>query len=683
MKWVYPEFLFALLVLVIPILIHLFHFRKYKTIYFSSIAFVKSVEQQQKNPRKLKHLLILLARILAFTCLVIAFAQPYFPNSNSSKKDIQLIGVYVDNSFSMSRIGGQGELLAQAKTLAESIVEKAPRNTQYVLFTNELSGNEKQTLTRVKFVDQVGKINYSPIYRSREEVLSFWNQWIEDAQKEGNIKTKPSLVFLSDFQKDKSNQSTKKFKLITSVSPLILNPQNTGNLYIDTLWFETPIQKMGSSQTLSIRVVNSGKEAIESAVVNVQIGKMKRDLFAELPAFGSDTLQLNYFNQEAGIVKGKVSINDKQMTQDDSFFFNYEVKKNSAVLIINGEDAVNNVGIVYGLDDFYKVKEISTNQASQENPEDYDLIVLNGLNQISSSLSTSLESVHQELGSILLIPGTNVSPTGWNASLEKLALPTINGIQTVGLSVQKLNIKDPFFQGIFEGKPDNISLPAVAKAYRLINNSKTLSSSLINYQNGSPFFVKSTGKGASYLFSTSLKQEFSTFTSNQLFSTLLLHVGNLSQRQNPYYLIIGSDGSYPLSNVATGDNPVHLKQGTIDYIPVLFTKNKRSYISVQGLEAIRILEAGNYDIQQEGKNKGIVSMNYNRLESQTAESTPEEIKTSFQQAGIQVNAIQDGSNWNSASLLEIGENYDIWIWFVFFAGIFVLCEMALLIFYKK
>ena len=73
MKWVYPEFLFALLVLVIPILIHLFHFRKYKTIYFSSIAFVKSVEQQQKNPRKIKHLLVLISRVLAFTCLVIAF----------------------------------------------------------------------------------------------------------------------------------------------------------------------------------------------------------------------------------------------------------------------------------------------------------------------------------------------------------------------------------------------------------------------------------------------------------------------------------------------------------------------------------------------------------------------------------------------------------------------------------
>ncbi len=409
----------------------------------------------------------------------------------------------------------------------------------------------------------------------------------------------------------------------------------------------------------------------------------KRDLFAELPANGSDTVQLNYFNQDAGIAKGKISINDKQMTQDDSFFFNYEVKKSSSVLIINGEDAVENVGIVFGLDDFYKIKEVSTNQASQENLESIDLVVLNGLNQIPSKLTTELAAYYEEQGSILLVPGTNISPTGWNALLEKLSLPAINGTQTVGLGIQKLNIKDPFFQGIFEGRPENISLPAVAKAYRLMNNSKTLSSNLINYQNGTPFFVKSTGKNNSYLFSTSLKQEFSTFTSNQLFSTLLLHVGNLSQRQNPYYLIIGSDGSYPLNINSSSENPVHLKQGQVDYIPVIFTKNKRSYLSIQGLEAIRILEAGNYSISQDNKPKGTLSMNYNRLESQTLESTQEEIKTAFEQAGIHVNAIQDGSNWNSASLLEIGENYDIWLWFVFFAGIFVLCEMALLIFYKK
>ena len=43
MKFLYPEFLWALTVLAIPILIHLFNFKRYKTLYFSSLNFIKHV----------------------------------------------------------------------------------------------------------------------------------------------------------------------------------------------------------------------------------------------------------------------------------------------------------------------------------------------------------------------------------------------------------------------------------------------------------------------------------------------------------------------------------------------------------------------------------------------------------------------------------------------------------------
>ncbi len=78
MKWVYPQFLFALAVLIIPLLIHLFHFKRYKTVYFSSLSFLKSIEQEQRSVRKLKRWLIFAARAFAFTFFVFAFAQPYF-----------------------------------------------------------------------------------------------------------------------------------------------------------------------------------------------------------------------------------------------------------------------------------------------------------------------------------------------------------------------------------------------------------------------------------------------------------------------------------------------------------------------------------------------------------------------------------------------------------------------------
>ena len=79
MKFLYPQFLWALFAIAIPIIIHLFNFRRFKRVYFSNVALLKQVDLETKKSSKVRHLLVLLARILAITCLVLAFAQPYFP----------------------------------------------------------------------------------------------------------------------------------------------------------------------------------------------------------------------------------------------------------------------------------------------------------------------------------------------------------------------------------------------------------------------------------------------------------------------------------------------------------------------------------------------------------------------------------------------------------------------------
>ena len=60
MRFVYPEFLWALSLLIVPVIIHLFSFRRYKTLYFSSLQFIQHVERQNKSTQKLKNLLILM-----------------------------------------------------------------------------------------------------------------------------------------------------------------------------------------------------------------------------------------------------------------------------------------------------------------------------------------------------------------------------------------------------------------------------------------------------------------------------------------------------------------------------------------------------------------------------------------------------------------------------------------------
>ena len=109
MRFEHPGVLWALLLLAIPIIIHLFHFKRFKTLYFSSLIFVKQIEQETKSVKKLKHLLILISRLLAFAALVLAFAKPYIPLSENTLQG-KTTAIYIDNSFSMTNLGSEGQL---------------------------------------------------------------------------------------------------------------------------------------------------------------------------------------------------------------------------------------------------------------------------------------------------------------------------------------------------------------------------------------------------------------------------------------------------------------------------------------------------------------------------------------------------------------------------------------------
>src|SRR5690349_7787683 len=101
MSFLYPTFLWALAALSIPIIIHLFNFRKTTRIYFSNTRFLKQVKEATTAKRRIKHYLILLSRLLALAFLVFAFAQPVIPAREKLTGNKNIV-LYLDNSLSMS-----------------------------------------------------------------------------------------------------------------------------------------------------------------------------------------------------------------------------------------------------------------------------------------------------------------------------------------------------------------------------------------------------------------------------------------------------------------------------------------------------------------------------------------------------------------------------------------------------
>src|SRR3989338_2054070 len=172
MKFLYPEFLWALSVLILPILIHLFNFKRYKTLYFSSLSFIRQVDQKTKSTQRLKHLLVLASRLLAFLFLVFAFAQPFFPNEETASDAKEaVLAFYIDNSFSMQARGAEGELLSQARENAREIIESAPMDTRFLIGTNEMSGSEERLLTKIEAFEKLDQIELSPLARDPGDIL--------------------------------------------------------------------------------------------------------------------------------------------------------------------------------------------------------------------------------------------------------------------------------------------------------------------------------------------------------------------------------------------------------------------------------------------------------------------------------------------------------------------------------
>ena len=132
-QFLHPEFLYALSLLAVPIVLHLFSLKRYKKVYFSNFNFLQSLQQQRKNSSRLKNLLLLLMRLLAHGAIVTAFACPYIAPRQTlvTPSEKNQVVIYADNSFSMSNTGTHSSLLEEAKKHLFDILNTYPAGTTF------------------------------------------------------------------------------------------------------------------------------------------------------------------------------------------------------------------------------------------------------------------------------------------------------------------------------------------------------------------------------------------------------------------------------------------------------------------------------------------------------------------------------------------------------------------------
>lgn len=677
MKFEHPGVLFAFLLLAIPIIIHLFNFRRYKNLYFSSLLFLKQIDEQTKSTQKLKHLLVLLMRVLAFSALILAFSQPYIPaEKNNSPTGAPVLAIYIDNSFSMSLKGTEGELLSEAREQARKMIQKADDETRILLATNEMSGIEQRLYTKNDALNRLDKITFSSQVRPAGEVITWMRESIAEENRSHDKIGTIQYIILSDFQKVSGSFSRLTEDKDNYYYPIQLVAQEQSNLSVDSIWFNDPNFKTGINNELNIKITNHGKQDLSNIELQLDINGTKRDVFVDIHAEQSIITPVNYSDYKPGIKRGLIKLNDKQLFFDDEYYFTYEVKAHTSVLIIDGKYAVSNISKVYNLDSYYQVQSVSETAFNNDFLKEKDLVVINGIQAISSGMESVLTSFVKEGGTLLVFPGEDADLNSYNIFLNKLKMPSLGSSQTEGLKVKNLQYNDLFFKGVFEKKPEQLNLPLQTKVYKTANTTQSNSVQLITLQNGMPLFVRSNSSQNIFLFCSSLTPAYGNFVSNALFSTIVLRSGELSQRRIPISLVIGQDGKFPVYKITASEKPLHLQNEEIDYIPVTERINQVQYISIAG-PASKNLKAGLYTITGE-QPLGTIALNYDRTESDIRTLTPDEIKNGLAEKGIQHVTFSSIKEGQSLSNIQLNRPTEYWRIFLVLALVFLLTEMLVI-----
>lgn len=640
MQFKHPELLWALLLLLIPIIVHLFQLRRFQTVAFTNVKFLKNVELQTRKSSQLKKWLTLFTRLLLITCIVLAFAQPFTANTDAFNAKNETV-IYLDNSFSMQAKGANGSLLNEA---IQDIIKNTPQDDKITLFTNTTTYRN----TTVKSIsNDLIKLNHT------SNQLSYKAAYLKGKQLFSNDKTSvKNLVLISDFQQQ---NEVLNFEMDSSITLKLVQPKiiNTSNISIDSLY----ISKQ-SVENLELKVHLSH---IGEPIDNVSVSLFNAEELIAKTAVDIDKKATTTFTiPNSTSFEGKLSIEDVNLQYDNALYFNLNISEKIKVLSIN-EASDTFLKKLYTGDEFeyasFDVKTLDYNRI-----EDQNLIVLNELNNIPISLINSLNAFKINGGSILIIVSERTDITSYNQLLSSLNLPQLDTLIPNEKRITTLNYDHPIIEDAFYNRVSNFQYPKVNSSYSVSNSVNAV----FTFDDSKPFLV---GKNKCYLFTAAINNKNGNFKKSPLIVPVLYNLGKQSLELPELYYTINKKNTIDISTQIGQDDILSLQKNEISIIPLQKTFSKKVSLITEDLPP----KAGIYNVVKDSKTLKQLSFNHGRKESDlnyyNIEPNPNySLSNSF---SVAMDAIKSNTRINA-----------LWKWFVIFALVFLLIEMLILKYLK-
>lgn len=655
MQYKYPEILYALLLLLIPIFIHLFQLRKFEKISFTNVEFLKKVELQTRKSSRLKKFLILLARLGIFTTLIIAFAQPFFSKNKKNLKPKTIL--YIDNSLSMQVRNGTNDLF---KNAVQDIISNYKDVSEVTILTNdEIYSN----LNDKELKNQLLSLEYSPFSKDLNTVLLQANKQFKN--EEG---IKNHLILISDFQSDNLKEDLPINNNI-QYSFVQLKPQTNQNISIDSVYVA---KQNGININLSV-ILKSYNYHTENLSVS---------LFKEKILIGKTTCTLE--ENKSNLVEfqipfndnfnGRIVIDDNFIPFDNELFFSLnKVEKINVLAIGNNNEFLTKI---YTSSEF-NLTNSKLNQVDYNKIAHQHLIILNELETIPLSLQKPLSKFVANGGSLVIIPSLNTDISNYNRFFNALKIGIISEKVESEHEVNSINYSHPILNNVFEKKVKNFQYPNVKSVF---NSSLKNNSGILKFENQQAFISEiKTNKGKVYWLASAINQLNSNFKSAPLIVPVFYNFGKQSFQLTELYYTIGKKNMIDVKTTIVNDEVLTIKgidnrNNSTNFIPLQQVSQQKVLLEIEDNPK----QAGFYQINKQENPLKNIAFNYNRIEGKTIYADIKNRIKPYKNVSYSTSIKQTFSKISHAYSIK-----SYWKYFIILALLFLIIELLLIKFLKN
>ena len=674
MQFLYPAFLFGLLALAIPVIIHLFNFRRFKTVYFTNVRFLKNIQEETATKSRLKHILVLISRMLAITFLVLAFAQPFIPSEQSANKATKkAVSIYIDNSFSMEAVNNDEQLLNIAKRKAEEIVNGYTIDDQFQLLTNDMEAKHQRLVSKEEMLQMITQVQCTPEVRSLSEIVKRQR----DILNRDKAQSQKNIYAISDFQKNAAgfeNDTTLNINLVH------LQGKDQRNLAIDSVWFAGPVQILNQPIQLCYTISNYGEDEITNAPVTLKLNEQIKSIAdITIPPLSKITDTMTFTLNEAGWYNGELGVKDYPVTFDDVLYFTFQPVSQIPVITINGKTENTFIQSLIGKNSLFALTNNNVAQIDFSSLDKFDLIILNEVKSISGGLADALNQQLERGCNIIIFPPADMDVATVNNFLQMNSAGTYGNYVKSKRNVTAINTKNPVFTDVFEKVPKNLSLPFATESFQINAFSQTIEEMVMEFGDHRPMVAGYPAKqGVIYLSAVPLVREITDLqVQASLFAPMMYKIAVSTQKKMSLYATIGETKWIDLPGInLTGDATLKVKSNNNEFIPEirkagnLTAVNLSDYTNVSGIYTL--LQPG----APEGNTNQTLALNYNRSESDLSFETAASLKERYNAANI--NVIDDINRDFAGVVTQMNEGTPLWKFCIIFVLIFLAAEILLI-----